>query len=136
MARERGKPLSSEAPQPSVLLPAAACTLQTLRPEDKQKVASLLQQVVDLGQEVRTLKTEVKSTCLNSSFSCRPARYQQLHAIIVHTAPTAGQGSERDQPAAHPGERQPQGENGTNADNNEGLSAQGALPPEFGVQMA
>ncbi|PNH09541.1 hypothetical protein TSOC_003782 [Tetrabaena socialis] len=35
-----------------------ACTLQELGPEDKQKVAKLLKQVVDLGQEVQQLKQQ------------------------------------------------------------------------------
>ncbi|EFJ51197.1 hypothetical protein VOLCADRAFT_103571 [Volvox carteri f. nagariensis] len=38
--------------------PSRSCTLQDLGPEDRQKVAKLLKQVVDLGQDVQQLKLQ------------------------------------------------------------------------------
>ncbi|GFR46813.1 hypothetical protein Agub_g8450 [Astrephomene gubernaculifera] len=47
------------APTAEVVLPQQrTCTLQDLGPEDKQKVAKLLKQVVDLGQEVQQLRQQ------------------------------------------------------------------------------
>ncbi|GIL48745.1 hypothetical protein Vafri_5190 [Volvox africanus] len=70
------KEFTTQAQQPhQPLLPSTSgttrgCTLQDLGPEDRQKVAKLLKQVVDLGQEVLQLKQQ------------RDELTQQAHASV------------------------------------------------------
>ncbi|KAG2454296.1 hypothetical protein HYH02_001325 [Chlamydomonas schloesseri] len=51
-------PQAEQAVQKAAPLVTRACTLQDLGPEDKQKVTKLLKQVVELGQEVQTLRQQ------------------------------------------------------------------------------
>ncbi|GLI62707.1 hypothetical protein VaNZ11_005428 [Volvox africanus] len=73
LARKEFTPQAQQPQQP--LVPstsgtARGCTLQDLGPEDRQKVAKLLKQVVDLGQEVLQLKQQ------------RDELTQQAHASV------------------------------------------------------
>ncbi|GLC44574.1 hypothetical protein PLESTM_001616900 [Pleodorina starrii] len=58
LARKDCTPQAQPLSQPLAPSAPRSCTLQDLGPEDRQKVAKLLKQVVDLGQEVQQLKQQ------------------------------------------------------------------------------
>eukprot|EP00198_Chlamydomonas_reinhardtii_P010241 XP_001699578.1 predicted protein [Chlamydomonas reinhardtii] len=64
-------------PGPLTPLLTRACTLQDLGPEDKQKVTKLLKQVVELGQEVQTLRQQRDETA--KQYSQREEELKETH---------------------------------------------------------